>query len=106
MGIVITFSGLHGTGKSTYSKAVSKEFNLRCISAGKLFRRIAKQKNFSLSKLSKLANKSPIFDQVVDNMTVTDMDISDHFIVSLNISTPKLVHSKKQYNSENFTTSP
>ncbi len=43
MGLVITLSGLHGTGKTTYAKPLSQIFNLRHISAGILFRQIAEE---------------------------------------------------------------
>ena len=68
MNLVITFGGLHGTGKSTYSEAISKEFSLRYVSAGKLFRRIAKEKSVSLLELSVIANDDCI-DRQIDEKT-------------------------------------
>ena len=44
MPLVVTISGLHGSGKSTYAKALAEEFRLRYVSAGQLFRDIAKIK--------------------------------------------------------------
>jgi cytidylate kinase len=66
--LVITISGLHGVGKSTIAKSISKEFNLRYISAGLLFRKIAKEKNLSLLELSEKAMLSPEIDAIIDNM--------------------------------------
>lgn len=66
--LVITISGLHGVGKSTIAKSISKEFNLRYISAGLLFRKIAKDKKLSLLELSEKAKASPEIDAIIDNM--------------------------------------
>jgi cytidylate kinase len=69
MGIVVTISGLHGTGKSTYARALAEEFGLRHISAGMLFREIASQKGLSLEELSRLAEADPEIDRIIDERT-------------------------------------
>lgn len=69
MNLVITISGLHGTGKSTFARAVSKDFNLRHISAGELFRQIAFKRGLTVSELSKLSSKNRSVDDVVDERT-------------------------------------
>ena len=48
MTLTVTISGLHGTGKTTYARILSKDFGLRHISAGDLFRQIAKGKGVSI----------------------------------------------------------
>ncbi|MFQ6076866.1 MAG: AAA family ATPase, partial [Candidatus Bathyarchaeia archaeon] len=48
MGLVVTVSGLHGTGKSTYARALSEAFDLRHVSAGGLFRQIALERGLSI----------------------------------------------------------
>lgn len=62
-------SGLHGTGKTTYARMLAKDFGLRHISAGELFRRIAKERGLSLAEFSKLASKDPAVDKIVDDQT-------------------------------------
>lgn len=69
MGLVITLSGLHGTGKTTYAKTLSKIFNLRHISAGILFRQIATEKGLSISKLTQISSRNDKIDQLIDNKT-------------------------------------
>ncbi|MCK5402942.1 AAA family ATPase, partial [Candidatus Bathyarchaeota archaeon] len=69
MSLVITLSGLHGTGKTTYAKTLSKTFNLRHISAGILFRQIATDKDISISELTKLASRNDKIDQLIDERT-------------------------------------
>jgi cytidylate kinase len=67
--LVITISGLHGTGKSTYAKAIAESFRLRHISAGVLFRQIADEKKLSLQQLSALAARDKSIDRLVDKRT-------------------------------------
>jgi cytidylate kinase len=67
--IVIAIGGLHGTGKSTYAKAVAEDLGLRHISAGQLFREIAREKNVTLEGLNEFARLDPTVDQFVDKRT-------------------------------------
>jgi len=69
MGLVITLSGLHGTGKTTYAKTLSKIFNIRHISAGILFRQIAAEKGISISELTQFASRNDKIDQLIDERT-------------------------------------
>ncbi|HYB67895.1 MAG TPA: AAA family ATPase [Candidatus Acidoferrales bacterium] len=68
-GAVITVSGPHGTGKSTYAKALAEALNLRYVSAGELFRNLAKQQNLSLEDFSHRAADDPSIDQMLDERT-------------------------------------
>ncbi len=74
MGLVITLSGPHGTGKTTYAKAVAKKFKLRYISAGQLFRQIAKEKGMTLEELSEQAANDELIDKLVDDRTRHDAE--------------------------------
>lgn len=67
--IVITISGPHGTGKTTYAKRIAKAFNLKHVSAGELFREIANERNLSVEKLSEIAMQSPEIDNLIDERT-------------------------------------
>jgi len=64
--LVVTVGGLHGTGKSTYAKALSRIYRLRHISAGELFRQIAKERGISLRDLTYLTKGDRAVDEVVD----------------------------------------
>ncbi len=72
MGLVITISGPHGSGKTTYAKFIAKRFNLRYISAGSLFRKIAREKNIDLEELSRIAQKDLSIDREIDRRTVEE----------------------------------
>ncbi len=68
-GLIITMSGPHGTGKSTYAKALAKALNLRYVSAGELFRNLAQQHKMSLEAFSHRAASDPSIDQMLDERT-------------------------------------
>lgn len=64
--MIITISGNIGSGKTTVAKAISQRFNLRHISAGEVFRALAREKGMSLEHFSKYAEKNPEVDRIVD----------------------------------------
>ena len=67
--VVITFSGLHGAGKSTYAKDIAGFFNLRYVSAGDLFRQRAKELGLTITGLTDLAAKDNSIDRELDGRT-------------------------------------
>ncbi|MEM3654149.1 MAG: nucleoside monophosphate kinase, partial [Candidatus Bathyarchaeia archaeon] len=75
--IVITISGPHGTGKTTYAKRIAEAFNLKHVSAGELFRKIAQEKNISVEKLSEIAIKSQEIDNLIDERTKKEAEIGN-----------------------------
>ncbi len=64
--MIITVGGPIGSGKTTVASAVAKRFSLRHISAGVIFREMARQRGLSLEDFSKLAESDDSFDQLVD----------------------------------------
>ena len=64
--IVIAVSGPAGSGKTSHAKKLSETFNLRYVSAGQIFRRIARERGLSLIELSVLAERNPVVDLEVD----------------------------------------
>ncbi len=69
MGLVITVSGLHGSGKSTYGRHIAAAYGLRHVSAGELFRQIAQEKGYDLKQLGILASRDNSIDHLVDERT-------------------------------------
>ncbi len=65
----IAIGGLHGTGKSTYAKALAEYFKLRHVSAGRTFRRIAAERKVGLDELSREAARDPAIDRIIDDLT-------------------------------------
>lgn len=80
MGLVVTIGGPHGTGKSTYAKKIAKQFKLRYVSAGQLFRDLAKEKRVSLEELSRQAAKSPEIDRLIDERSAAEAAKGDAVI--------------------------
>ncbi len=72
--MIVTVSGPHGTGKSTYAAKLARGLELRHVSAGLLFRRLAKERHVSLEELGKLALKDPSIDRLVDEETMTEAE--------------------------------
>ena len=64
---VITLGGLHGTGKSSVADELAKEFNLRRVSAGMIFREMAKERRLSLEAFSKVAEGNEEIDRLLDS---------------------------------------
>ncbi|HWY28290.1 MAG TPA: AAA family ATPase, partial [Candidatus Sulfotelmatobacter sp.] len=72
--MIITVSGPHGTGKSTYAARLADALRIRHVSAGALFRRIAKEKRISLEDLGENALEDPSIDKLVDERTIAEAE--------------------------------
>jgi len=66
--LVITIGGLHGTGKSTYARALAEAFGLKHVSAGGAFRRLAESFGLTLQELTEKAAGDRGIDEKVDGM--------------------------------------
>lgn len=72
--MIITVSGPHGTGKSTYAARLAESLRLRHVSAGTLFRRIAREKKLSLEELGEKALEDSSIDKLVDERTKAEAE--------------------------------
>lgn len=70
--VVVAISGLHGTGKTTAAVHLSKKFRLRYVSAGEVFRKMAREKGMTLEEFSKYAERRPSIDLMIDRRTVKE----------------------------------
>jgi len=75
--VVITISGPHGAGKSTYAKAIAKALNLRYVSSGEVFRRLAKENGCDLEFFSKKCEKDKSIDNKIDQITIDEAKKGD-----------------------------
>lgn len=75
--MIITVSGPHGTGKSTYAARLARDLHIRHVSAGLLFRRIARESNLSLENLGEKALEDFSIDKLVDERTVKEAEKGD-----------------------------
>lgn len=62
----MTISGLPGSGTTTVAKLLSDELSMELISAGEMFRQIAREKKLQLERFNKLAENSADFDRLID----------------------------------------
>jgi len=65
--MIITISGFHGVGKSVYAKKIAEKYNLKYLSSGLIFRKIAEERNVSIEVLTKIAESDPKIDMYIDN---------------------------------------
>ena len=63
---VVIICGLAGSGKSTTADMIAKRFKLKHVSAGDLFRAVAKERKMNLIDLGRYAAKHPEFDEDLD----------------------------------------
>ncbi|TFF96383.1 cytidylate kinase [Candidatus Thorarchaeota archaeon] len=74
---VVTIGGLHGTGKSSVADHIAERFELRRVSAGTIFRELAKERGLSLEEFSKVAEEDVEIDQLIDNRLRTEAEKGD-----------------------------
>jgi cytidylate kinase len=72
--------GLHGTGKTTVARILANSLGLRYFSAGELFRQMAKERDLSLSEISRKASKKDDLDKLVDDRTREEVE-KDNVVV-------------------------
>ncbi|MHA1669504.1 MAG: (d)CMP kinase [Promethearchaeota archaeon] len=87
--MIITISGLHGTGKSTVGKLVAKALNLNYYSTGQAFRDLATEMNMNLQEFSRYVEEHPNIDKKLDekiikiaekNNILIDSQLSGHIL--------------------------
>ncbi len=65
--MIITISGLHGTGKSTIGKKIANALGLTYYSTGQAFRDLAKDHGMTLEEFTTHAENNPIIDKELDD---------------------------------------
>jgi cytidylate kinase len=64
---IVTVSGPAGSGKSTYAQKLANHFELQYISAGTVFRQLAKEKGITLAEMSDLCESDHSIDHIIDD---------------------------------------
>lgn len=70
--MIIAISGPHGSGKSTIAKALAKKLGLRYVSAGEIFRRLAREKGMSIVEFTKYTEEHPEIDLEIDKIILEE----------------------------------
>lgn len=66
--VIIAISGPHGAGKTTIAKSIANAFNLRYLSAGQIFRELARKKGMNIIEFTKYVSKHPDIDIMIDKL--------------------------------------
>jgi cytidylate kinase len=64
--MIITISGLHGTGKSTIGKLIAENLKIQYYSTGQVFRDLAQEMNMTLEEFTLYVEKNPKIDKKLD----------------------------------------
>jgi len=64
--MLITISGLPGSGTTTVSNLLGRHYEMEMISAGKVFRTLAKERGVTLAEFGELAEKDESIDVQID----------------------------------------
>ena len=64
--MLVTISGLPGSGTTTVSKLLVEHYSIDMMSAGDVFRALAKERGMTLAEFGKLAESDPSIDTTID----------------------------------------
>jgi len=78
---IIAVSGPHGSGKSTAARKVAESLGYEYVSAGELFRDMAKEENMSLEEFSKHAELKEEIDKYIDDKTLELGQTRDNIVI-------------------------
>lgn len=78
---IIAVSGPHGSGKSTAARKVAESLGYEYVSAGELFREMAKKENMSLEEFSKQAELKEEIDKYIDDKTLELGQTRDNIVI-------------------------
>jgi len=70
--LIVVIAGLHGVGKSVLSKALAERFGLRRVSAGEMFRRMARERGEDITSFSESASRDESIDREIDVKVVQE----------------------------------
>lgn len=86
--MIITVSGLPGSGKTSISKFLSKKLKLKYISVNKIFMKMARERGMNKVEFLKLTEKDPKLNKLIDkkqrelarNNTIIDSKLGAYII--------------------------
>ncbi len=82
----ITVSGLPGSGTTSLSRYLAEHHGFTMISAGEVFRQLAKEHNLTLAEFGRLAEQDPAFDKMIDARQKEIAQKQDNIIVEGRLS--------------------
>jgi CMP/dCMP kinase len=82
----ITVSGLPGSGTTSLSRYLAERHKFTMISAGEVFRQLAKEHNLGLAEFGRLAEEDPSYDRMIDARQKEIAEKRDNIIVEGRLS--------------------
>jgi len=82
----ITVSGLPGSGTTSLSRYLAERHGFAMISAGEVFRQLAKEHNLGLAEFGRLAESDPTYDKMIDARQKEIAQKQDNIIVEGRLS--------------------
>ena len=83
--MIITISGLPGSGKSTVAKAIAKRLNLKHYSVGDFRREMAARKGITINELNRLGEEDFSTDKEADDWQ-KKLEKEDNFVIDGRLS--------------------
>jgi cytidylate kinase len=84
--MLLTISGLSGSGKTTVASGLSERLGFAHVSAGEVFRELSRQRSLSLQELSALAEAEPEIDKMIDRRQAELAQSHDNVVVDGRLS--------------------
>ncbi|OPX62070.1 MULTISPECIES: (d)CMP kinase [unclassified Methanoregula] len=82
----VTVSGLPGSGTTSLSRYLAQRHGFEMISAGEVFRQLAKEHNMELAAFGRLAEEDPAYDKMIDARQKEIASQRDNIIVEGRLS--------------------
>jgi CMP/dCMP kinase len=82
----ITVSGLPGSGTTSLSRYLAERHGFDMISAGEVFRQLAREHNMELAEFGRLAEEDPSYDKMIDARQKEIAETQDNIIVEGRLS--------------------
>lgn len=79
--MLLTISGLPGSGTTTVGRLLAEHYGVDMISAGEVFRRLAEERGLTLSEFGALAESDPSIDLDIDKRQKEIANSSDNIIL-------------------------
>ncbi|NPD87163.1 MAG: AAA family ATPase [Asgard group archaeon] len=78
---IIAVSGPHGSGKSTAAQRIAEQLKYKYVSAGELFRDMAREEGKNIEEFSKIAEKREEIDRFIDDRTLEIAKAEDNIVI-------------------------
>ncbi|WP_321430497.1 (d)CMP kinase [uncultured Methanolobus sp.] len=79
--MLLTISGLPGSGTTTVSRLISEKYNLEMISAGEVFRSLANEYDMTLAEFGELAESDDSIDLKIDERQKEIANTRDNIVL-------------------------